>query len=204
MLDILFICHGNICRSPGGVRDERPYGEAGGLPENFRSPPPPPAARSLATIFIPNPARPGTGRHPLFLPSGTPNHESDYEAYDYIIAMDRANMRNLERLLGGDPEGKFFLSWNLPENTGISPTPGIREILTKPTGTSNRAVQLCWNFYCNNINYKTGRKDEVPCCSATPTAPPAKKAQAWLESKGNTATSKQTHPPRRSFAAGRA
>ena len=35
--------------------------------------------------------------------------KSDYEAYDYIIAMDRANLRNLERLLGGDPEGKFFL-----------------------------------------------------------------------------------------------
>ena len=33
---------------------------------------------------------------------------SDYERYDYLIGMDSANIRNMHRMLGGDPEGKIF------------------------------------------------------------------------------------------------
>lgn len=34
--------------------------------------------------------------------------KSDYAAYDYIIGMDSWNIRNINRITGGDPEGKVF------------------------------------------------------------------------------------------------
>ena len=159
MLDILFICHGNICRSPMAEFVMKDLTERQGLAGKFQI-----ASAATSREELGNDIHPGTRRVleregiPFSSRQARQITKSDYEAYDYIIAMDRANLRNLERLLGGDPERKFFFSWNLPENTRISPTPGIREILTKPTGTSNRAVQLCWNFYCNNINYKNRKK----------------------------------------------
>ena len=35
--------------------------------------------------------------------------EEDYQAYDYLVGMDHANLRNMRRMLGGDPEGKLSL-----------------------------------------------------------------------------------------------
>ena len=51
-------------------------------------------ARELGIPVIPHRARQMTRR--------------DYEYYDYLIGMDSANIRNMERIAGGDPEGKIF------------------------------------------------------------------------------------------------
>ena len=110
MLDILFICHGNICRSPMAEFVMKDLTERQGLAGKFQI-----ASAATSREELGNDIHPGTRR--VLEREGIPFSsrparqitKSDYEAYDYIIAMDRANLRNLERLLGGDPERKFFL-----------------------------------------------------------------------------------------------
>ena len=110
MLDILFICHGNICRSPLAEFVMKDLTERQGLAGKFQI-----ASAATSREELGNDLHPGTRRVleregiPFSSRQARQITKSDYEAYDYIIAMDRANLRNLERLLGGDPEGKFFL-----------------------------------------------------------------------------------------------
>ena len=110
MLDILFICHGNICRSPLAEFVMNYLTERQGLAGKFQI-----ASAATSREELGNDIHPGTRRVleregiPFSSRQARQITKSDYEAYDYIIAMDRANLRNLERLLGGDPEGKFFL-----------------------------------------------------------------------------------------------
>ena len=110
MLDILFICHGNICRSPLAEFVMKDLTERQGLAGKFQI-----ASAATSREELGNDIHPGTRRVleregiPFSSRQARQITKSDYEAYDYIIAMDRANLRNLERLRGGDPEGKFFL-----------------------------------------------------------------------------------------------
>ncbi len=110
MLDILFICHGNICRSPMAEFVMKDLTERQGLAGKFQI-----ASAATSREEFGNDIHPGTRRVleregiPFSSRQARQITKSDYEAYDYIIAMDRANLRNLERLLGGDPEGKIFL-----------------------------------------------------------------------------------------------
>lgn len=110
MLDILFVCHGNICRSPMAEFVMKDLTERQGLAGKFQI-----ASAATSREELGNDIHPGTRRVleregiPFSSRQARQITKSDYEAYDYIIAMDRANLGNLERLLGGDPEGKFFL-----------------------------------------------------------------------------------------------
>ena len=110
MLDILVICHGNICRSPLAEFVMKDLTERQGLAGKFQI-----ASAATSREELGNDIHPGTRRVleregiPFSSRQARQITKSDYEAYDYIIAMDLANLRNLERLLGGDPEGKFFL-----------------------------------------------------------------------------------------------
>lgn len=110
MTKILFVCHGNICRSPLAEFVMKDLTERQGLAGKFQI-----ASAATSREELGNDIHPGTRRVleregiPFSSRQARQITKSDYEAYDYIIAMDRANLRNLERLLGGDPEGKFFL-----------------------------------------------------------------------------------------------
>lgn len=110
MIKVLFICHGNICRSPLAEFVMKDLTERQGLAGKFQI-----ASAATSREELGNDIHPGTRRVleregiPFSSRQARQITKSDYEAYDYIIAMDRANLRNLERLLGGDPEGKFFL-----------------------------------------------------------------------------------------------
>ena len=90
MTKVLFICHGNICRSPMAEFVMKDLVAKAGLS--------PPARRKLAEHGIScegKTARQMTRR--------------DYETYDYLIAMDHNNLRNMARFVGGDPEHKVSL-----------------------------------------------------------------------------------------------
>ena len=108
MTKILFVCHGNICRSPmaefmlkdmsrrAGIADELEIDSAATSYEEIGSPVYPPAKRKLAEFGISCEGK--TARRI------TPE---DYTRFDLIIGMDNANIRNMERCFGGDPEGKL-------------------------------------------------------------------------------------------------
>lgn len=112
MIKILFICHGNICRSPMAEFIMKDLVEKSGLSDQFHI-----ASAATSTEEIWN----GIG-NPVYPPARTKLAEhgigcagkravqlkqSDYGKYDYLIGMDSVNIRNMRRMLGRDPEGKI-------------------------------------------------------------------------------------------------
>ena len=108
MVKILFVCHGNICRSPMAACLFSQMAKARGLDcvvssaatsrEEIGNPVYPPARRKLAEHGIP------CGGH-----AARQLTAQDYDAYDLLIGMDEANLRNMRRICGGDPDGKLHL-----------------------------------------------------------------------------------------------
>lgn len=110
MIKILFVCHGNICRSPmaafvmkslvqnAGLAAQFVIDSAATSREELGNPVYPPARRELAAHGI---RCDGHAARQL-----TPR---DYAAYDLLLGMDDANLHNMLRILGGDPEGKCRL-----------------------------------------------------------------------------------------------
>ena len=110
MIKILFICHGNICRSPmaefvmkelvrkAGVADRFEIASAGVSREEEGNNVYPPVRRILAQNGIPCGNR-----------AARQMTKADYDRYDYLICMDSSNLRYLDRIVGSDPEGKVSL-----------------------------------------------------------------------------------------------
>lgn len=110
MTKVLFVCHGNICRSPmaecmfkdmvkkAGREDEFHIASAATSCEEVGSGVYPPARRKLAEHGI---GCSGHAAHRMV--------RSEYDEYDYIVCMDNANLRNLRRMTDGDPDGKISL-----------------------------------------------------------------------------------------------
>ena len=107
MIRVLFVCYGNICRSPMAEFMLKNMVKEEGLSDNFY-------IASAATSFeeIGNPVHRGTrerlSREGVSVKGKVATHleTSDYSEYDYIIAMEEQNLRAILRILGGDPEGK--------------------------------------------------------------------------------------------------
>ncbi len=123
MFGVMFVCHGNICRSPmaefilrdmvkkEGISDkvfvassatsrEEIWGDIG-------NPVYPPAAAELRRHGISC-----DGKRAVQLTA------EDYKKYDMIIVMDEKNLRNSLRILGGDPEGKLYKLMDFTDRGG--------------------------------------------------------------------------------------
>ena len=110
MKKILFVCHGNICRSPMaefvmkrlvadvGLDDQYEIASAATSTEEIGNPVYPPARRKLA-------------EHGISCSGKTARQltRRDYQYYDLLIGMDRYNLQNMLRMYGGDPDGKIHL-----------------------------------------------------------------------------------------------
>ena len=111
MVKIMFVCHGNICRSPMAEFIFKDLISKKGVAERFYvsscatsteeiwngvgNPVYPPAKRELAKHNISC-----EGKRAVQL------KKSDYESYDYLIAMDTNNVRNIMRIIGSDKDDK--------------------------------------------------------------------------------------------------
>ena len=108
MIKILFICHGNICRSPMAEFVFRNIVEKSGVSDKFY-------VASAATSYeeIGNPVHYGTAkildRLGISYAQKRAIHleQSDYAKYDYLVCMDSANVRNTLRIVGDDSEKKI-------------------------------------------------------------------------------------------------
>ena len=112
MTRIMFVCHGNICRSPSAEFIMKKLIAEKGLSSQFEicssatsteeiwggigNPVYPPMKRELESHGIDC-----SGKRAVQLQKG------DYDKYDYFSGMDSANIRNMHRILGGDPNGKI-------------------------------------------------------------------------------------------------
>lgn len=107
MIKVLFVCHGNICRSPMAEFLLKDMIKKEGLADRFVI-----ASAGTSREEIGNPVHQGTrkklaqdhisaaGKYAVQLT------KEDYEKYDLILGMDRANISNILRIIGSDPQEK--------------------------------------------------------------------------------------------------
>ncbi len=108
MTKILFICHGNICRSPMAEFVMKDLITKSSLAADFHI-----ASAATSTEELGNPVHHGTrtrlAREGISVAGKTAVQlkRADYDQYDYLIGMDSRNITNMHRILGGDPAGKI-------------------------------------------------------------------------------------------------
>lgn len=117
MIKILFVCHGNICRSPmaefvlrnmvKNMAAEFEIASAATSTEEIGNPVYPPARKKLKENGISCDGK--TARQMT---------KEDYRYYDHIIAMDRFNIRNMAKFVGEDPDNKVSLMMDFTNRPG--------------------------------------------------------------------------------------
>ena len=120
-IKILFVCLGNICRSPMAEFCMKDLIKKAGLEDRFEV-----ASAATSTEEIWNgignpvypPAREELARHGLSCEGkrAVQMNREDYGKYDLLIGMDHNNLRNMRRICGGDPEGKIHLLMDYTPN----------------------------------------------------------------------------------------
>ncbi|MBQ7972229.1 MAG: low molecular weight phosphotyrosine protein phosphatase [Lachnospiraceae bacterium] len=119
MIKVLFICHGNICRSPMAEFVFKNMVENRGLEDLFHI-----ASAATSTEEIGSPVHYGTARilDRLHIDYSDKRARQmtkrDYEEYDYLIGMDSRNLRNMHRMIGGDPDDKIHLMLDFTDEPG--------------------------------------------------------------------------------------
>ena len=103
MKKILFVCHGNICRSPMAEYIMKDLVRKAGVEHDFVI-----ASAATSTEEI------GHGVYP----PARQMCRSDYADYDLLVGMDCANLRNMRRICGGDPDGKIHLLLEFAQRPG--------------------------------------------------------------------------------------
>ena len=109
-VNILFVCHGNICRSPMAEFVMKHLVREAGMADRIRV-----TSKALHTDEIGSDTHHGTravlDAHtiPYEKRSAALMTRADYDTYDIIIGMDEENMRDLMHLSSGDPDGKIAL-----------------------------------------------------------------------------------------------
>lgn len=114
MIKVLFVCHGNICRSPMAEFVMKDLVNKAGVSHLFEI-----ASAATSTEELGNPVYPPARRmltsHGLSCEGKYARQvtKKDYGFYDHLICMDQRNLRNLDRIIGGDPDGKvsLLLDW---------------------------------------------------------------------------------------------
>ncbi len=110
MLRILYICHGNICRSAAAEMIARKLAEEAGVAERLAFSSAATTTEEIGNDIYPPMKRVLLGHGVLCLPhAARQTTRRDYDAYDHLIGMDEENLWDMRRIYGGDPEGKISL-----------------------------------------------------------------------------------------------
>lgn len=119
MIKILFVCHGNICRSPMAEFVMKDMVKKKGIADMFEIASAATSTEELGNPVYP-PARKKLSEEGLSCSGKTSRQmtASDYGYYDYIVAMDRYNLRNMARFVGNDPDNKVSLLLDYTDNPG--------------------------------------------------------------------------------------
>lgn len=117
MIKVMFVCHGNICRSPMAEFILKDIIKKRGLEDKFII-----SSSATSTEEIGNPVHPGTRKKLSSFNINTSGKKavqitkSDYEKYDYIFLMDNNNIRNIKRIIDSDPYNKICRFLDITNN----------------------------------------------------------------------------------------
>ncbi len=119
MIKVLFVCLGNICRSPMAEFVFQDMVRKRGLADRFYI-----ASAGTSDEERGNPVHRGTREKlrqvgvPLGEHRATQMKRSDYQEYDYLIGMEERNLSGMRRIAGGDPEGKIHRLLDFSDRPG--------------------------------------------------------------------------------------
>ena len=118
-MKILFVCHGNICRSPMAEFIFKDMIRKRGRYDDFTVESKATSAEELGNPIYP-PARAELEKHGISYGKHAAARitTADYGRYDMIIGMDARNLTNMNRIFGGDPENKIFKLMDFTERGG--------------------------------------------------------------------------------------
>ena len=116
---ILFVCHGNICRSPMAEFVMKDLVAKAGLTDAYYIESAATSTEEIGNEVYP-PARRKLAEHGISCKGKTARQMTrrDYDRFDLIIGMDSWNLRNMNRICGGDPEGKIHLLLDFTDRPG--------------------------------------------------------------------------------------
>ena len=119
MKKILFVCHGNICRSPMAEFVMKDLVQKAGLSDHFYIESAATSTEEIGNGVYP-PARQKLAEHGISCKGKTARQmiRSDYQRFDLLIGMDDWNIRNMTRIAGCDPEGKIHKLLNYTARKG--------------------------------------------------------------------------------------
>lgn len=157
MMRILFVCHGNICRSPMAEFVMKDLVKQAGLESQFQI-----ASAATSTEEIGNPVYP-PARHKLAEHGISCNGHAarqltngDYEKYDLLIGMDKANLRDMYRICGSDFAAKMHLLMDYTDHPGDVADPWY----TDDFETTWQDVLMG----CQGLLRSLTAKEEMPVC----------------------------------------
>ena len=153
MVRILFVCHGNICRSPmaefimkdlvdkAGLEDQFQIASAATSMEEYGNPIYPPAKRKLREHGI---AAEGHRARRM--------ERRDYQDYDYLVGMEQYNIRNMLRIVGSDPDGKIHRLLDFTDQPGDIDDPWYTDDFTTAYEEILRGCQGLLSFLKKKIS----------------------------------------------------
>ena len=112
---VLFVCHGNICRSPMAEFILKDLADKAGLLSRLEIDSAATSPEELGSdMYSPAKAKLRAMRVPFTRRAARLIRRSDYAYYDRLIGMDGYNVRSMERFFGGDPDHKISMLLDRP------------------------------------------------------------------------------------------
>ncbi len=156
MIKVLFVCHGNICRSPMAEFVMKDLVKKAGMEDQFYIAS---AATSSEEIWhgVGNPVYPPAKvemeKHGICCDGkrAVQMTREDYDKYDLLIGMDSNNIRNMKRIVGGDPEGKIHrMTEYIGENYDVA-DPWYSGDFQATWRDVSKSCQGLWDYLCGKM-----------------------------------------------------
>lgn len=153
MIKVMFVCHGNICRSPMAEFVFKDLVKKKGLDDLFMI-----ASSATSTEEIGNSVHHGTKNKLKEYGISTDGKRAvqlkkqDYEKYDYIIAMDGRNIINIKRIIGQDSKSIVYKLLDFTENTRDIADPWYTGDFDQTYSDVYEGCEALLNYILNHMN----------------------------------------------------